>query len=232
MGVRFQRDDMKFVNDVLVLEKCELYEVSIVAVPSNANAIRLYVDDSTEPLEDSEIQNLCLSALPVKPEVVNPEIPNPENTDMKITLTSVAAIALGFAATQLEHEAEAINAAVVKLQAEKQAAELKLSALQTANEAQALEAIKAKVQLAHKAGKIPADKVEDFVNLGIANEALLDSTMAAIPVRKSLAAQVIGGEAGAGEVKTVEDFMKLGHDAQLAFKADQPDSYKKLFTKN
>ncbi|WP_417289619.1 HK97 family phage prohead protease [Corallibacter sp.] len=228
MGVRFNRDDMKFVNDVLVLEKCELYEVSIVAIPSNANAIRLYVDDCKQPLSEEEVQNLCLSALPVNPEEINPINDNPKNTNMKITLTSAAALALGFAATQLEHEVDAVNERVVKLEAEKKAAELKYNALKLADEQKALEGIKNKVQLAHKAGKITADKIEEFVNLGIANEALLDSTLEAIPAKKSLAAQVKGGEGGT-EVKTVEDFMKLTLQEQLAFKADEPETYKKLF---
>lgn len=229
MGVRFHRDDLKFIDGVLVLEKCELYEVSIVAVPSNANALRLYVDDAKEPLSESEIQNLCLSALPVTGEEIIPNEQNKENFNMKITLTSAAALALGFAATQLEHDVEIINERVVRLQAEKNAAELKYNALKTAEETAKLEAIKSKVQLAHKAGKITAEKIEEFVNLGIANEGLLDSTLAAIPSKKSLGAQITGGEGGS-EVKTVEDFMALDLDAQLAFKADEPEMYKKLFT--
>lgn len=232
MGVRFSRDDMKFVGGNLILEKCELYEVSIVAVPSNANAIRLYVDDSDKPLSESEIQNLCLSAMPVNGEEIIPDNKNPKNTNMKITLTSAAALALGFAATQLEHDVEEINSRVVKLEAEKKAAELKYNALKQAEETKALEAVKAKVQLAHKAGKIAADKIEEFVNLGIANESLLDSTLEAIPAKKSLSAQIKGGETGNAEVKTVEDFMKLSLEEQLAFKADEPETYKKLFTQN
>ena len=50
-----------------------------------------------------------------------------------------------------------------------------------------------------------------------------------MPVKTSLAAQVTSGE-GSAEVKTVEDFMKLGHEAQLAFKAESPEAYQTLFT--
>lgn len=232
MGVRFNRDDMKFVNDVLVLEKCELYEVSIVAIPSNANAIRLYVDDCKQPLSEEEVQNLCLSALPVNPEEINPINDNPKNTNMKITLTSAAALALGFAATQLEHEVDAVNERVVKLEAEKKAAELKYDALKTAEETAKLEGIKSKVQLAHKAGKIPADKIEEFVNLGIANESLLDSTLSIIPAKKSLASQITNSENADLEIKTKEDFMKLSQEEKLAFKSENPETYKKLFTQN
>lgn len=231
MGIRFKRDDLKIINGKLFLTKCELYEVSIVAVPSNANSIRLYVDDSDKPLTDDEVQQLCLSVLPVDAEEITPTTKNTENQNMKITLTSVAAIALGFQATQLEHEASAVSEAIVKLEAEKKAAELKLSGLQQAQEAAKLQAITDKVDLAIKANPSLAAKKEDFVNLGIANESLLDTTLAAMPKTKSLAAQVTGGEGGA-EMKTVEDFMKLSLDAQLAFKAENPEAYKKLFNVN
>lgn len=227
MGITFKREDLKIVAGNLILEKCELYEVSIVAVPSNANSIRLYADGSDEPLTDDEVQKLCLSVLPVDFEQVKPK--NTQIPDMKITLTSVAAIALGFAATELEQEDTVINERIQKLSAEKQAAELQLSTLKSEKEAAALEGIKNKVKLAIKANPSLAAKEQDFVNLGIANEALLDSTLAALPAKVSLAAQVTGG-AGSTEVKTVEDFMKLTLNAQLAFKTEQPEAYQILFT--
>ncbi len=45
MGITFNREDLKIIGTELVMEKCELYECSIVAVPSNANSIRLYAQD-------------------------------------------------------------------------------------------------------------------------------------------------------------------------------------------
>ena len=225
MGVSFNREDLTVVNNQLVLKKCELYEVSIVPVPSNANSIRLYAADTGELMKENEIQELCLSVTAAKP--TSKKNQKSEN-NMKITLTSVAAIALGFGATELEHDAAEISAKIVSLNAEKKAAELSLSTIKTAQEAEKLTAIKAEVDLALKAGKIAADKVDEFVNLGIANPTLLTSTLASIPAKASLAALVEGG--GTTEVKTPEDFQKLTHEAQLAFKAEQPDEYKKLFT--
>ncbi|CAM1341742.1 HK97 family phage prohead protease [Tenacibaculum aestuarii] len=61
MGIRFNPKDLKMINGKLMLTKCELTEVSIVAVPSNANAVVLY-DNSGEVLSDEAIQELCLSA--------------------------------------------------------------------------------------------------------------------------------------------------------------------------
>lgn len=231
MGITFHRDDLKFIHGQLVLEKCELYEVSIVAVPSNANSIRLYSAETGDLLSESEVQEMCLSAIPTTSKEAVPQTKKPENVNMKITLTSLAAIALGFAANELEHEDSVISERIQKLSAEKQASELQLSSLRSEKEAATLEGIKNKVKLAIKANPALAPKEQDFVNLGIANEALLDSTLAALPAKASLAAQVTGGAAST-EVKTVEDFMKLDLEAQLAFKAENPQTYQSLFTKN
>lgn len=227
MGVTFRREDLKMVAGKLVLEKCILYEVSIVAVPSNANSIRLYAPDSDTPLKDEEVKNLCLSIEGVDPNI---ETQNENNDKMKITLTQAAALALGFAASQLEHDVEDVNAAIGKLSAEKQAAELKLEILENDQKEAAKKAIENKVELAIKAGKIPADKKEKFVSLGLADEALLDDTLGSIPGKKSLAAQIENNGEDAGEVKSMDDFQKLDDAQQLAFKNDQPEAYKKLLT--
>lgn len=231
MGVTFNREDIKVVAGQLVLEKCELYEVSIVAVPSNANSIRLYAADTMEVLEDEEVQKLCLSLIDVEGAVdLSLEAEkNKKNEDMsKIKLTAAAALILGMTADTESDSAE-LSAKIVALDAEKKAAELKLGAKLEAEETAKLAAINLQVDNAVKSGQIKADKKEDFVNLGIANPELLKTTLSAIPVKKSLGAEIIpSGEAG--EVKTAEDFQKLSHEAQLSFKQTQPEQYKKLFT--
>ena len=63
MGITFKREDLKIIGTELIMEKCELYECSIVAVPSNANSIRLYAE-SGELLKDDEVKQLCLSLQP------------------------------------------------------------------------------------------------------------------------------------------------------------------------
>lgn len=230
MGIVFNREDLKLIAGKLILEKCELYEVSIVAVPSNANSIRLYMDGSKTPLSDQEAQTLCLSVLPVDFEEI-PNTPTKPEINMKITLTVLAALALGFKADELEHEGATLSAKIVELEAQRNAATLKLSAMTTAQEEAKIEAIKTKVALAIKANPSLAAKEQDFINLGIANESLLDSTLEAFPVKASLAAQIVN-TGGASEVKTAEDFQKLSLEAQLKFKAETPAAYQALFTKN
>ncbi|MBK5213628.1 MAG: HK97 family phage prohead protease [Flavobacteriaceae bacterium] len=227
MGITFNRDDLKYVEGVLILEKCELYEVSIVAVPSNANAIRLYNTDG-ELLKEAEVQKLCLSAIPTEFDEVIPT----NNNDMKITLKSAILLALGFAAGTTEVDAVELEEKITGLSAKLQAAELKLSQKLEAEETAKLAAIDAEVDGAVKSGKITADKKEKFVNLGIASPDLLTETLAAIPAKASLSALVQkNGETAVGEVKTPDDFQKLSLDAQLQFKQTQPEAYKQLFTK-
>ena len=66
MGIMFNPDDLVNMDGVLVLTKCVLFEVSIVAVPSNANAIRLYKSEDEEYTEQ-EIKSLCLNLKTAKP---------------------------------------------------------------------------------------------------------------------------------------------------------------------
>lgn len=230
MGISFNREDLKLVAGVLILEKCELYEVSIVAVPSNANSIRLYADGSETPLTDDEVQNLCLSVLPVDAEEVNPNENNPENKYMKkVMLTVLAALALGFKETELEHDVEDINTRVQKLGAEKTALELKLEILEGDAADAAKKGIEAKVDLAIKANPTLAKNRDKFVALGLQDEALLDDTLGAMPKKASLGSQ-IDNPGSPSEVKTAEEFQTLSIDAQLAFKNDNPEAYAKLLT--
>lgn len=227
MGITFDPNDLKYVANQLILEKCELYEVSIVAVPSNRNSITLYTKEG-EVITEEQAQQLCLSAMSLPSEKETPSTTkNPKIQNMKVTLTNAAALALGLGATT-EIDAAELSAKVVALEASKKAAELKLSGFLQEQETAKLSAVTQQVDLAIQEGRIAADKKDDFVNLGIANPDLLTSTLESFPKKASLAAQVTSS--GETEVKTVEDFQKLGLQAQLEFKATQPEAYKQLFT--
>lgn len=229
MGIRFNPSDLQVINGKLTLTKCELLECSIVAVPSNANAVRLFTDGTENPLTSDEIQNLCLSVLPVNPHHIEPK--NKES-NMKVKLQSAAALALGLSAGTTEIEADALSEKIIALNASKNSAELKLQAKLDAEETAKLEAITKQVDEAVKAGQISAEKKEQFVNLGIANPELLTETLSAIPVKKGFSAGVTPNGGTPTEVKTKEDFQNLSTEAQLAFKANSPEQYKQLFTKN
>jgi hypothetical protein len=225
MGITFKREDLKIIGEELIMTKCELYECSIVAVPSNANSIRLYAD-SGELLKDEDVKNLCLILHSNKYEDQELEL-NQKNDMKKITLTLAVLMALSFDKATPEVDVEAVEAAVLKLSNDNAVMTAKLLALETEKENAQELAIDTMVSLAITAGKIPATKKADFVALAVANFELAKSTLEAIPAKQTLGAGIIPNVPGA--VATKEDFQKLSATAQLEFKANSPEEFKKMF---
>lgn len=223
MGITFKREDLKIIGEELIMTKCELYECSIVAVPSNANSIRLYAD-SGELLKDDEVKQLCLSLQPQE----NQELEfNPENDMKKITLTPAVLTALSFDKATPEVDVEAVEAAVLKLSNDNAVMKAKLLALETEKETAQELAIETMVSLAITAGKIPATKKADFIALAVANFELAKSTLEGIPAKVNLAGGIVPNVPGA--IVSKEDFQKLSAEAQLEFKANSPEEFKKMF---
>ncbi|GEP52371.1 hypothetical protein FNO01nite_30430 [Flavobacterium noncentrifugens] len=238
MGITFKREDLKIIGEELIMTKCELYEVSIVAVPSNANSIRLYADNG-EVMKDEDVKNLCLSlqsgpgttfddeTTPVEEETQTLELNNPINMK-KITLSVAVLAALSFDTKTPEQDVEEVEKRVLALQAENTKLLAAKLAHETAAENAAELSIKTQVDLAIKAGKISAEKRADFEKLGKQDLSLLTSTLEGIPAKVSLSAEtVLAGDA----TMTKESFQTLSIDAQLAFRNTSPEAYKKLFTK-
>lgn len=234
MGIIPNWDSVQKVGDRLIMMECELAEGSIIPVPSNKGAIAIYSVDG-ELMKEEDIKSLCLSVT----EKIN-EIPENLNskTDMNKIILSVAALmALSFKdqpkdgldVADVEAKVLGLSKQVTDLTAEN--AGLKLAA-QTAKEAQEAAvklAATQKVDLAITQGKIPADKKEAFVQLGITSPEVLQTTLDSIPAKQNLGAGVIvPGGTGAVEVKSMEEFQKLGVDLQLSFKKDNPGEYQKL----
>ena len=224
MGITFKREDLKIIGTELIMEKCELYECSIVAVPSNANSIRLYAE-SGELLKDDEVKQLCLSLQPQENENQTLEF---NTIDMKkITLSLAVLTALSFDKATPEVDVETVEAAVLKLSNENATLKAKQLALEAAAETAQEKAIDEMVNLAITEGRIPATKKDDFVNLAKANFELAKTTIASIPAKVTLSNQVVPG--ATTSVATKADFQKLSLDEQLAFKTNNQEEYKKLF---
>lgn len=229
MGITFKREDLKIIGEELIMTKCELYECSIVAVPSNANSIRLYASENGELLKDEDVKQLCLSLqteMPVDPLPVQLEL-NPKNDMKKITLTLAVLTALSFDKAVPEVDVEAVEAAVLSLSNANAVLSAQVLAFEAKEESAATLAIETMVTLAVTEGRIPATKKEAFVALAVANFDLAKSTLEAIPAKVTLGAGIVPNFPGA--VATKEDFQKLSSDAQLAFKTNSPDEYKKMF---
>lgn len=251
MGILFDPADMQYEsNGNLLLNKCELLEASIVAIPSNANAVRLYVktEKGNELMTPDQVK-ICLSTTLRQAQDDNQNF-KPENTMKKVFLSTAALIALALtdrydAATGIDQSL--VDEGITRLRNELDTVKADLKAKETAlktitdnaNAAKKL-AIEKKVDNAIKEGRFDAvstnadggqiDNRAEFITMGIANEATLDAVLSALPAKKSLGAGVHNtGVPGGIVVKTDEDFQKLTLADQLAFKADHPEEYKKLF---
>lgn len=235
MGIIFDRENLTIIGGKVVLTKCELVEVSVVPVPSNANSVRLMHEDG-KVMDDTEIQELSLSIIPTlkKPES-NLKIDNMK----KIILSVAALMALGFKdqptegldATEVESKILSLSAELTKVKGEKEALELAAKTAEEKAKAEAKTRIEQKVALAITCGQFKADQKDEMVNLGLTSETALDTVIGSIPAKQNFSAGVTAptGAGATTEVKSMDDFQKLSLEAQLAFKNDNPEEYKKIF---
>lgn len=223
MGIFFDPKDMVLLDGELWLLKCVLYEVSIVAVPSNANAIMLYNITDGKPYTETEIKQMCLS------------LQHPENhkqeSDMKLVIAHL----------QLSENAneEAVLAAVKAVEGkltvavnDKNALQLKYDALVAENEAKLKAEFDAELAQAVKdgrldeAGKAPVEQMvlssgyEQGMNL-----------LKVLPKRNPIADKLNtkGAEAqlAAFDKMSWSELDKGNHLATL--KADNPEYFKERF---
>jgi hypothetical protein len=170
---------------------------------------------------------LCLQ--PETPETINPvqlEL-NPNNDMKKVILTLSVLTALSFDKATPEVDVEAVEGAILKLSNDNAELTAKVLAFEAKEEGAATLAIETMVSLAITEGRIPATKKEDFVKLAALNFDLAKSTLEGIPAKVTLGDKTV--PVVPGGVASKEDFQKLSSEAQLAFKANSPDEFKKLF---
>ena len=149
----------------------ELCETSLVSVPSNRNALRLYNSEG-EAIPDEQIK-LSIEALLTHNN-------NKEQMD-KIILTAEAYAALGLKSS--EADGKAISAAIMELKTGLEKAQKELEN-QRKLKAEAL------VDLAVKDGRITADKREQFVKLALTDYDMAQTALEAIPAKESLAGKL------------------------------------------
>lgn len=225
MGISFNKKDFAYENGELILEKCELYEASIVAIPSNAKALRLMMDG--EEITETEMKALCLSI------AQNSNDFKPNNR-MNIKLSPFAFMALGFAQNTESASLDAINEATLKLSKEKEDLQAKLTLseekvnayLEKERQAQ-LTATNKMLDDAIAQGKITADKRQTFADLAAENFDLAKNTLEALPAKKNFGAGV-KTPTGTSAIATMEDFQKLSLDEQLTFKNANPEAYQAI----
>lgn len=192
----------------------ELFEVSLVSVPSNRNALRLYTKQG-DIIPDDRVK-LSVEAL------LN--INKPNNEMDKIILTAEAYIALGLKSN--EADGKSISAAIMELQSRAEKAEKELE------EGRKLKATEL-VALAIKEGRITADKKESFEKLALADFDTAKATLEAIPARESLSGKVAhssGKTAIADERKdwTYLKWAKEDPEGLKRLKAEDPEAFEEL----
>ncbi|MBT0527121.1 HK97 family phage prohead protease [Riemerella anatipestifer] len=221
IGIFIEPNGMELINDELVVTKCELFEASIVAVPSNANAIALY-NEKGEILSDKEVTSLCLSA---------------KNNHSKLnTMKQVIAY------LQLDANADetAIIGAVKAIEAKLTASENEKATLKAENEAlkkaeddRKKAILTAEVEQAVKDGRL--DEAGKAPILALAHDSAM-ALLKALPKRKSVSEQLKGDEEKLAEFDkmTWDELDKGNHLATL--KAQYPDYFeerkRKQFPKN
>lgn len=237
MGFLFLQEHLqKAIDGMFDLVESELLEASLVTIPGNSNAVRLYAAPG-KLMDEKEIK-LSLSAVMANPTTTTHLKTN--NNMEKFTLSGPAlALLLGVGLTNQEN-ADSVNAAIVKLgadlQAEKDAHGNTKQALQAMKDAQLSAAKKAAendVEAAILSGKLTAGQKDQFVKLYLSDPELAKSVLANMPGKKSLGASVNGSPEGgnAADPKTLDEFEKLSLSAQLAFKESNPEGYQALFAR-
>ena len=193
----------------------ELCEVSLVSVPSNRNALRLY-NQQGEIIPDDRVK-LSVEAL------LNTHKPKKEEMD-KIILTAEAYIALGLKSN--EADGKTISAAIMELQARAEKAEGELDK-QRKQQAEDL------VALAIKEGRITADKKETFVKLALSDYETAKGTLEAIPTREKLSGTVThsSGKPGVNGERKDWSYLKWAKEdpeGLKRLKTEDPDAFEEL----
>lgn len=189
--------------------KSKLFEVSLVDVGSNDDAIVLQKDGKKITLgKDSECP------LPLL---------NNNNQNQKQMEQKMVAMQLGLPATATEAE---INAKLDELKAAKEENER----LQQKNAALTLASITAAVEKAVGEKRITPDKKDEFINLGKeVGQEKLESILSAISPQMKLSS-VIGHQGGAAtEPTTYKKLSDVPSGQLITLRKEQPDEYKRLY---
>lgn len=207
----------------------ELFETSIVSVPSNAGALTLKVYDANHQLiEDGNVK--CHVENIIKLSLSQKETKTIVTMNEEIKLSAEALVALGITG---KITPEAISAAVLNLKVRTEKAERELSQMQEKAEEERKKRAEELVKMSIQEGRITADKKEAFIRLSLADYETAKATLDAIPVKQSLSAQIkgiVGGDAIPAERKdwTLLQWMKNDMSGLKRLQAEFPDVYEQI----
>lgn len=208
---------MLFDEEHDTVDKWELYEVSVVTLPSNKGAVKLYAQDG-RPLSPQEETQHIEQLRSVYTTNTNTNMPNTQNpTQERVTLSAEAMTALGVSQAASSDE---LSHAVLAMSKE-------LTALKTTLETQRVARRDELINQALAAGKITAQQKQVYSDLYDANPQLCCDTLAALPARRNIADQLHA----TSTTPTIEgDWDALDKQGKLAtLKSQDPDKFRALF---
>lgn len=213
----------------LYVTKWELFEGSVVSIPSNAGALLLKIyNNGGDLVPEQDVKLYIDNIIKLGMSIGTQTITNNQNME-KITLSAEALVALGMADNA---DQGAISAAIMKLHKAHADAVAKNATLQQAIDTNIKLQADQLVSLAVTQGKITADKKQQFVDLALANYDLAKSTLDAIPAKVSLGAiatQIPGGSMPAGrENWTHLKWLKEDPTGLAKIKAEDPDAFEAI----
>lgn len=221
-------ESMTYGGDHDTVDKWELLEVSIVTIPANRNAVKLYSKEGV-PLTDEEgaryletlrsnynqQDTMTTTTQTTAPQAVQ-TTPTPET--LSISTEAREALGLSHSATLAD-----LNQAVVNLS--RQYKELQ-ETVETARQARRDALIAQAVQ----EGRITADKQQQYLALYDANPDLCASTLADLPARQTLSGQVVNKGKGVLSNRYDGTWTELDRKGLLAeLKANDPDTFRAKF---
>lgn len=213
IGISFNPEYLTVEDDKLVLQKCELFEVSIVAVPSNAGAIALFKADG-QVYTDQEITQLTLSAKQSNNK-------QPKKSDYMKTIATHLKLNEDANVEAILNAVKAKDVALADVTAKLTAKESEFATLKTnydtlkqAEDARLEAELTAELTAAVKDGRIDADAQDTFKELSHESAMKL---LKSLPVRKSIAGQVTGvaDEMDKFRDKTWSEIDKMGLLSEL-----------------
>lgn len=220
LGIMFDPADMVKENGKIILKKCILFEVSIVAVPSNGNAIALFSMDGKQ-LSETEIKTLCLS-------LKSPE-PKKENHKTMKLLTTHLQLAENADETAVLTAVKDIEAKLTASKNETAELKTKYDALKAAQDAKEKAELEAELSAAVTDGRIDEAGKAHFQELSHESAMKL---LKAIPKRKSVQSEVKEGSSDPLEQYEKLSWSQLDKGGHLAtLKLNHPEYYAERFKK-
>lgn len=191
--------------------EAEVYECSIVDIPSNKNAVVLF-DKNHQKLEGKELK-LALDSIEKK---------HKKEDKMKLSALTITALALVPNFTEAD-----VDTAVAKLSADKEDLQKQLNDIQK-------EKVENLVSTALSCGQITADQKEKFEKLALQDFDLAKETIGSLPKKKKLSGQEETSEEETEDRSawTFKEWREKDTAGLLKIKATEPTEYAKIIKKN